>query len=51
VLARSRKECNAIGLLTPLLPSLIDQLTPDGREPDDSQIGQLGANLLRSLMK
>jgi uncharacterized protein YidB (DUF937 family) len=39
-----------MGLLDELLPSLIDQLTPDGREPDDSQIGQLGANLLRSLM-
>lgn len=40
-----------LGALTQLLPSLIDQLTPNGQEPDDSQIGQLGANLLRSLMK
>ena len=40
-----------LGALTQLLPSLIDQLTPDGQEPDNSQIGQLGANLLRSLMK
>jgi len=40
-----------LGALTQLLPSLIDQLTPDGREPDNSQIGQLGANLLRSLMR
>jgi uncharacterized protein YidB (DUF937 family) len=40
-----------LGALTQLLPSLIDQLTPDGQVPEDSQIGQLGANLLRSLMK
>lgn len=40
-----------LGALTQLLPSLIDRLTPDGQVPDDSQIGQLGANLLRSLMK
>jgi len=40
-----------LGALTQLLPSLIDQLTPDGQVPDNSQVGQLGANLLRSLMK
>jgi uncharacterized protein YidB (DUF937 family) len=40
-----------IGALAQLLPSLIDQLTPDGQVPDNSQIGKLGANLLRSLMK
>ena len=40
-----------LGALTQLLPSLIDQLTPDGQVPENSQIGQLGANLLRSLMK
>ena len=40
-----------LGALAQLLPSLIDQLTPDGQVPENSQIGQLGANLLRSLMK
>ena len=40
-----------LGALTQLLPSLIDQLTPDGRLPESTRLSELGGNLLRSLLK
>ena len=39
------------GALAQLLPTLVDELTPDGRMPDSSQFSQLGGNLLRSLLR
>jgi uncharacterized protein YidB (DUF937 family) len=37
-------------LLAQLLPHLIDRLTPNGRVPQQDQMGQLGAQLLQSLL-
>src|SRR5262249_26587954 len=40
----------APSLLAALLPVLIDRLTPQGRVPEQSQVSQTGADLLRSLL-
>ncbi len=37
-------------LLSELLPALIDKLTPDGKVPDQNQMGDLGKNVLASLV-
>jgi uncharacterized protein YidB (DUF937 family) len=40
----------APSLLAALLPVLIDRMTPQGRVPEQSQLSQTGADLVRSLL-